>query len=96
MAYYTYILASKPRGTLYVGVTNNLVRRIWEHREDLQAGFTQKYGVHMLVWFEEHATIESAIRREKRLKHWNRAWKVDLIEKTNPEWRDLWDEIATL
>ena len=95
MAYYTYILASKPHGTLYVGVTNNLVRRLWEHRENLQAGFTQKYGVHMLVWFEEHTTAENAIHREKRLKHWNRAWKVDLIEKTNPEWRDLWDEIAS-
>ncbi|PHS22866.1 MAG: endonuclease [Robiginitomaculum sp.] len=95
MAYFTYILASKPRGTLYVGRTNNLVRRLWEHKEELQSGFTEKYGVHRLVWYEEHATAENAIRREKRLKHWNRAWKVDLIEKANLNWSDLWDEIAT-
>ncbi len=94
MAYYTYILASKPHGTLYTGVTNDLVRRIWEHREELQSGFTEKYGVHRLVWFEEHITAEHAIRREKRLKHWLRAWKLKLIENANPEWRDLWDEIT--
>jgi len=96
MAYYTYILASKPGGTLYTGSTNNLVRRIWEHREELQPGFTAKYGVHRLVWFEEHITIEGAARREKRIKHWLRAWKIALIEKGNPEWRDLWEDIARL
>jgi len=94
MAYYTYILASKPNGTLYTGSTNNLVRRIWEHRKDLQPSFTKKYGIHRLVWFEEHATIEEAARREKRIKHWLRAWKTDLIERTNPDWRDLWANIA--
>ena len=93
MAYYTYILASKRNGTLYVGMTSNLVRRIWEHREELLPGFTKKYGVHRLVWFEEHATAENAIRREKRLKHWLRAWKLALIEKENPDWDDLWFEI---
>jgi putative endonuclease len=76
-------------------VTNNLVRRLWEHKEELQTGFTKKYGVHRLVWYEDHATAENAIRREKRLKHWNRAWKVDLIEKTNLNWCDLWDEVAS-
>ncbi len=95
MAYYTYILASKPKGTLYIGMTNNLVRRLWEHKEELQSGFTKKYAVHRLVWYEEHATAENAIHREKRLKHWNRAWKIDLIEKANPDWSDLWDEIAS-
>ncbi len=94
MAYYTYILASKRFGTLYTGMTNNLVRRIWEHREDLQLSFTRKYGVHRLVWFEEHATVEEAAKREKRIKHWLRDWKIALIEKSNPEWNDLWDDLA--
>lgn len=93
MAFYTYILASKPRGTLYTGMTNNLVRRIWEHREELVPGFTRKYGVHRLVWFEANAEPGPALLQEKRIKHWFRAWKIALIEENNPEWKDLWDEI---
>ena len=96
MAYYTYLLASKRNGTLYVGMTNNLVRRIWEHREELLLGFTKKYGVHKLVWYEEHATAAGAWHREKRLKHWLRAWKITLIEKDNPNWDDLWFTVSRL
>ncbi len=89
-----YILASKPHGTLYVGATSNLVQRIWQHKHDLVGGFTQRYGVHTLVWYESHASMESAIAREKALKKWNRAWKIELIEKSNPMWLDLYDEIC--
>jgi putative endonuclease len=89
-----YILASKRRGTLYVGVTSALVKRTWEHRNDLVTGFTSRYGVHRLVYFELHERIQDAIQREKRLKKWNRMWKIELIENHNPEWRDLWDEIV--
>ncbi|OAI00421.1 hypothetical protein A1353_01630 [Methylomonas methanica] len=88
-----YLLASKKNGTLYIGVTSNLVQRIWQHREGLAEGFTKKYNVKTLVWYEQHATMESAITREKALKKWNRAWKLDLIEKTNPQWHDLWLDI---
>ncbi|RTL51476.1 MAG: GIY-YIG nuclease family protein [Rhodocyclaceae bacterium] len=88
-----YILASKPNGTLYIGVTSDLLKRIWEHKQDLAEGFTKKYGVHDLVYFEQHETMPQAIEREKQLKHWNRKWKVGLIEKQNPGWRDLWPEI---
>jgi len=88
-----YLLASQKNGTLYIGVTSDLVQRIWQHREGLAEGFTKKYNVKTLVWYEQHATMESAITREKALKKWNRAWKLDLIEKTNPQWRDLWSEI---
>ena len=88
-----YILASKRNGTLYTGVTSNLVKRIWEHKNDVQEGFTKKYKVHRLVYFEQHPTMEAAITREKRIKKWNRQWKIDLIEKKNPQWRDLWDDI---
>jgi putative endonuclease len=90
-----YILASKPRGTLYIGVTSNLVQRVWQHRNHVVPGFTHKYDVVRLVYFEMHESAEAAIHREKRLKHWLRQWKIDLIEKTNPEWRDLFDEVAT-
>ena len=90
---YVYLLASQRNGTLYIGVTSNLIQRIWQHREGLAEGFTQKYGVKTLVWYEQHATMESAIAREKALKKWNRAWKLKLIEETNPQWRDLWPEI---
>jgi putative endonuclease len=93
-AYYVYILASKIGGTLYIGVTNDLVRRVYEHREKLAQGFTKKYDVARLVYFEEHADIEAAIMREKRLKKWNRAWKVRLIEGSNPNWDDLYPGIA--
>ena len=88
-----YILASKRNGTLYVGVTSNLPKRIWEHKNNLVAGFTQKYHVHQLVWYEIHDEMESAIMREKQLKRWNRAWKIDLIEKTNQDWTDRYESI---
>ena len=91
--YYVYILASRRNGTLYVGVTNDLIRRVHEHKEDVVKGFTRDYGVHRLVHFEEFSDSVSAIQREKNLKHWVRRWKVDLIEKSNPTWRDLYDEI---
>ncbi len=89
-----YILASKRNGTLNIGVTSNLVKRIWEHKNDLIAGFTKRYGVHRLVWYELHDSMESAIAREKRLKDWKRAWKLDLIEETNPDWQDLYSTIV--
>jgi putative endonuclease len=92
--YYIYILASKRNGTLYIGVTNNLVRRVREHQNNLVEGFTKKYGVHQLVWYEIADTPEAAITREKQLKKWRRAWKLKLIEEKNPNWRDLYDEIA--
>ena len=95
MSCWVYILASAPGGTLYVGVTNNLVRRIYEHRNGLVPGFTKRYGVKRLVYFEEHTTAPLAIQREKNIKHWPREWKIDLIVSMNPEWRDLYDEIAS-
>ena len=85
-----YILASRRNGTLYVGVTSDLVKRIWEHKNNITEGFTKRYGIHQLVWYEMHETMESAIRREKRVKGWKRAWKLELIESFNPEWRDLY------
>ena len=93
--YWVYILASRIGGTLYIGVTNDLVRRIYEHRNDLVPGFTHQYAVHRLVYYEHHSTSESAIRREKRLKKWKRAWKIQLIEQTNPNWDDLYPSIAS-
>jgi len=88
-----YILASEKYGTLYIGVTSDLVKRVWEHKNDAVAGFTNQYGVHTLVWFEQHATMESAISREKALKAWKRDWKLNLIEATNAEWRDLYPDV---
>jgi putative endonuclease len=88
--YYVYILASQRNGTLYLGVTNDLKRRVWEHKHDLVKGFSSEYGVHNLVWYEIHNDIEQAILREKRLKKWNRKWKLELIEKDNPNWNDLY------
>jgi len=88
--YYVYILASKPRGTLYIGVTNDLIRRTYEHRNDLIEGFTKRYGVHLLVHYEQCSDISVAIWREKRLKKWKREWKIELIEKENPGWQDLY------
>jgi putative endonuclease len=85
-----YLLASKRNGTLYVGVTSNLVRRVWEHKNNLVEGFTKRYDVHQLVWYELHENMDSAILREKRLKDWKRKWKVQLIESTNPDWEDLY------
>jgi putative endonuclease len=92
--YFVYILASKLGGTLYVGVTSNLVRRIFEHKSGVVEGFTERYRVHHLVYFEQFDDIENAIRREKRIKKWNRSWKVRLIEETNPNWTDLYPNIA--
>jgi putative endonuclease len=94
-AYWVYVLASRLGGTLYIGVTNDLVRRIYEHRTKHAAGFTERYGIHLLVYFEKHSGIEAAIRREKQLKKWNRAWKIRLIERFNPNWDDLFPQIAT-
>jgi putative endonuclease len=89
-----YIMASRRNGTLYIGVTSNLVQRVWQHREGAVDGFTTKYDVKTLVWYELHATMEHAIAREKALKKWNRTWKLKLIESDNPEWRDRWTEIT--
>ena len=89
-----YMLASRRNGTLYIGVTSDVVQRVWQHRNDLVGGFTKQYGVHRLVWYEVHETMESAIVREKALKKWNRAWKVRLIEEGNPDWVDLYEEVA--
>jgi putative endonuclease len=94
-SYWVYILASQIGGTLYIGVTNDLVRRIYEHRIDVVPGFTRRYGVHRLVYYEQFGDIEFAIRREKRLKKWNRAWKIRLIEESNPDWLDLYPGIAS-
>ncbi len=88
-----YIMASKPHGTLYIGVTSDLVRRVWQHRNSYGEGFTKRYGVKQLVWYELHGTMKDAITREKRLKEWHRAWKIELVESANPEWRDLYGEI---
>jgi len=90
MAYFVYIMASQRHGTLYIGVTNNLIRRVYEHREKITPGFTAKYSVNRLVWFDQTDSIEAAIQHEKRLKHWQRAWKIEMIEKTNPQWVDLY------
>jgi putative endonuclease len=88
--YYVYILASRRNGTLYVGVTNDLLRRVYEHKNNLVAGFTRRYGVHLLVYFESTSDVTSAIQREKQIKKWNRAWKFELIERVNPDWKDLY------
>jgi putative endonuclease len=93
--YWVYILASGLGGTLYIGVTGDLVRRVYEHRMGLADGFTKKYGIHRLVYFEQYNDVEIAIQREKRLKKWNRAWKIRLIEEVNPNWDDLYPQIAS-
>jgi len=92
--YFVYILASKPYGTLYAGVTRDLAHRTYQHKNDLLRGFTSRYGVHTLVWFEEHADVNAAIAREKQIKGWNRVWKIRLIEKGNPNWDDLFVRIV--
>lgn len=86
-------MASKRNGTLYTGVTSDLVKRVWEHKSDLAEGFTRRYAVHMLVWFEVHEEMEPAIAREKEIKGWKRRWKLELIENANPEWRDLYPDL---
>jgi putative endonuclease len=93
LTYYVYILTNRPNGTLYAGVTNDIIRRVTEHRANIGSKFTTKYGIHRLVYFEAFEQIESAIHREKRIKTWNRAWKVRMILQTNPEWRDLFDDL---
>ena len=89
-----YILASKRNGTLYIGVTSDLAKRVWQHRNDAVDGFTKRYSVHQLVWYELHETMESAIEREKTLKNWKRVWKLELIENSNPSWQDLYETIV--
>ena len=89
MSFFVYILGSRRNGTLYVGMTDNLVRRAWEHREGVVSGFTKVYGVKHLYWYEVHDTRETAFTRERQIKKWNRAWKLEMIEKSNPGWHDL-------
>ena len=89
-----YLLASKRNSTLYVGVTSNLTQRVWQHKSNLVHGFTRRHGVHTLVWYEVHGFMESAIVREKAIKGWKRSWKIRLIEKVNPQWRDLYEELT--
>jgi putative endonuclease len=92
--YFVYMMASKRNGTLYVGLTNNLIKRVYEHRTDIIQGFTKKYSIHKLVYYEQTNDIYSAIQREKSLKKWNRKWKIKLIEKFNPNWDDLYDDVT--
>ena len=91
MSFYVYILASQRNGTLYIGSTDDLARRVWEHREKVRPGFTDAYGVTRLVWYEVHGTRETAFQRERQMKKWNRLWKIELIETMNPGWHDLYD-----
>lgn len=94
MNYYIYILASRKNGVLYTGITNNLIKRIYEHKCELRKGFTSKYFVKKLVYFETTSDVNSAIKREKQIKKWNRQWKINLIEKSNPDWKDLYSGIS--
>ena len=94
MAFYVYMLASQRNGTLYIGMTDDLLKRVWQHREGVIPGFTRDYGVKNLVWYEIHDSRESTITRERQMKKWNRSWKLELIEKSNPNWRDLWEGIS--
>jgi len=89
-----YMLASERNGTLYIGVTSDLIKRVWQHKESLADGFAKKYGVKILVWYEQHETMESAITKEKAMKKWLRKWKLKTIEQTNPDWNGLWSEIT--
>jgi putative endonuclease len=88
-----YTLTNKRNGTLYVGVTSDVIKRIWEHKNDTVDGFSKRYGLHLLVWYELHESMESAIKREKRMKDWKRSWKLELIETSNPDWLDLYRKI---
>ena len=92
--FYVYIMSSQRNGTLYIGVTSNLIKRVYEHKNEVIDGFTRKYGIHVLVYYEKHLSVESAIRREKRLKSWKRQWKLELIEKDNPQWLNLYPNIT--
>jgi putative endonuclease len=93
--FYVYILASKRNGTLYIGVTSDLIKRVWEHKNKLVQGFTEKYSINKLVYYEQFQTGHDAIQREKRLKKYNRQWKLKLIEEVNPDWKDLYDDLIT-
>ncbi len=93
MDYFVYLMASGKNGTLYVGVTNDLIRRVYEHKNNLVEGFTSRYEVHQLVWFESTPSVEAAIRKEKQIKNWTRDWKIALIEENNPAWEDLYDAL---
>jgi putative endonuclease len=95
MAFYVYMLASKRNGTLYIGMTDDLLKRVWMHREAILPGFTRDYGVKPLVWYEAHESRDSALLRERQMKKWNRAWKLELIESCNPNWRDLTESLAS-
>ena len=92
-AHYVYMLASKPGGTIYVGEARDLAKRVWQHKGDFVPGFTRRYGVYSLVWYEVHESVESAKLREKQIKRWRRAWKIRLLQTMNPSWSDLWDSI---
>jgi putative endonuclease len=94
MSFFVYILASRRNGTLYIGMTDNLARRVWEHQTEIVPGFTKQYGVKILVWYELHASREAAFQRERQLKKWNRSWKLALIERSNPKWQDLANELV--
>ncbi len=94
-AFYVYMMASQRNGTLYVGSTSDLIKRVWEHKNKVISGFTAQYNVHMLVYYETHSTYIEATRREKRFKNWCRQWKINLIEQINPEWFDLYEEICS-
>lgn len=91
--YYVYILASKRNGTLYVGITDNLIKRVWQHKNDIVEGFTKKYNCHHLVYYEQTNEVMAALEREKQIKKWKRQWKLELIEKQNPEWKDLYNDL---
>ena len=88
------MLANRPNGTTYIGVTSDLIKRVWEHKNDVVKGFTKQYRIHRLVWYETHETMESAIMREKHMKKWNRQWKIELIEKGNPDWKELYEGLV--
>ena len=93
-SFYVYMLCSRRNGTLYIGVTSDLIKRIYEHKNNLVDGFTKKYSVHSLAWYELHNTVETAIHREKKIKKWKRTWKLRLIEENNPDWKDLYDDLV--
>ena len=95
MSFYVYILASRKNGTLYTGMTDNLVQRVWMHRNSVLPGFTKQYGVKTLVWYEQHESREAAISRERQIKKWNRAWKLQIIERMNPAWSDLYKSLSS-
>lgn len=92
--FYVYMMASKKNGTIYVGVTSDLKKRVWQHKNNVVEGFTEKYDVHNLVWYEHHENAESAITKEKRMKDWHREWKIKRIVEMNPNWKDLYDDIC--